>query len=137
MPSRNSPQARSAESLCLFESFCIPSDFPDWGPEAGLEMRWTMNKTASAESYLGVICLHCKKPVPLIAQPADKPSIEASEGLASASASAKRVFLAWCHACNREAPYSATEIVTFAGPAPMSHFHPRSLQAMHKAGGAC
>lgn len=95
-----------------------------------------MNQTESALHYLGVICLHCKRPVPVQLQPADQPLPERSADSALTDSSANRVFLAWCQVCNREAPYATSEIVKFSGPAPLSHFRPRPTQAMQKTSGA-
>jgi hypothetical protein len=69
--------------------------------------------------YRGVACLHCKKPVPLFAEP---------EGAESPAGPAllPGVMLVWCQACRKEYPYSTGDIMHYDGPPPPKNFkiHP-------------
>ena len=79
----------------------------------------------------GVFCLHCKEPISV---PVDFPGRQKSTGARKMlSLDEDRVFLAWCRACSREAPYSTREIVAFLSRAPRPEVHSR-LWAMRQAG---
>jgi hypothetical protein len=69
--------------------------------------------------YRGVACLHCKKPVPLFAEP---------EGAESPAGPAllPGVMLVWCQTCRKEYPYSTGDIMHYDGPPPPKNFkiHP-------------
>jgi hypothetical protein len=69
--------------------------------------------------YRGVACLHCKKPVPLYAEP------EGAENPAG-PALLPGVLLVWCHSCCKEYPYSTEDIMHYDGPPPPKNFqfHP-------------
>lgn len=85
----------------------------------------------TAHQDWGVFCLHCKEPIPLQVDFPGRQTSSATSGLLSLDED--RVFLAWCQACFREAPYSTREIVAFLSPAPRPGVHAR-LWAMRQAG---
>ena len=67
-------------------------------------------KTESERSW-GVVCLHCRKPFPVPYEPAEPSEPEESEPRGES----RTLFLAWCPACNREAPYAVGELVSLPG----------------------
>lgn len=70
-----------------------------------------MEQKTESERFWGVICLHCRKPfpVPYEPEPAGTQEIEANEEV-------RTLFLAWCPACHREAPYVVSELISLPGP---------------------
>lgn len=70
-----------------------------------------MEEKAESEQSWGVICLHCRKPFPVPYEPAESSEQEESES----SGPSRTLFLAWCPACNREAPYAVGELVRVPG----------------------
>ena len=63
---------------------------------------------ATKESYRGVVCGTCRQPIPLPALLQDRDFSDDSE-------SAPRVFSLRCRACEKEKPYSASNVVEFEG----------------------
>jgi hypothetical protein len=76
-----------------------------------------MTQEQVQQSYRGVICLHCKNPIPISPLVA---SIE-SEGSASEATPGRhqkcQVFHLRCVACGKEKPYKIGEICEFEGTA--------------------
>ena len=61
-------------------------------------------------TFRGVVCLHCKAPIPV---PAIVDSLQASEGDSAPRKS--QVFNVRCPECHKEKPYRTREIVDFEG----------------------
>ena len=72
--------------------------------------------------YWAVVCLRCKNPIPLYAEPTD--SEAQSSGSTAATPMEPGVLLVWCSTCGREYPYSTGDIVNYSGPCP-----PQSLRS--------
>ncbi len=71
-----------------------------------------MNSVTERQSYRGVTCLHCKKPIaisPLVA------SIESETQADEASPRKCQVFHLRCVSCGKEKPYKIGEILEFEG----------------------
>jgi hypothetical protein len=63
----------------------------------------------SKESYRGVLCMSCRKPIPV-------PGILVSlDRVNETTDRQERVFSLRCRCCNREKPYRTSEIVEFEG----------------------
>jgi hypothetical protein len=63
-------------------------------------------------TFRGVVCLHCKAPVPV---PAIVGSLHASGDEAESSQRKSQVFNLRCPYCHKEKPYRTREIVEFEG----------------------
>ncbi len=63
-------------------------------------------------TFRGVVCLHCKAPVPV---PAIVGSLQAASGEAESSQRKSQVFNIRCPSCHKEKPYRTREIVDFEG----------------------
>lgn len=63
-------------------------------------------------TFRGVVCLHCKAPVPV---PAIVGSLQAADGEAESSQRKSQVFNLRCPSCHKEKPYRTREIVDFEG----------------------
>jgi hypothetical protein len=64
-------------------------------------------------TFRGVVCLHCKAPIPV---PAIVSSVqESAGGEAEASPRKSQVFNLRCPSCHKEKPYRTREIVDFEG----------------------
>jgi hypothetical protein len=63
-------------------------------------------------TFRGVVCLHCKAPVPV---PAIVRSLQAASGEAESSQRKSQVFNLRCPSCHKEKPYRTREIVDFEG----------------------
>ena len=64
-------------------------------------------------SFRGVLCLHCKAPIPV---PAIVSKLQAAESSGLEISPAKsQVFTLRCPACLKEKPYRTSEIMTFEG----------------------
>ena len=63
-------------------------------------------------TFRGVVCLHCKAPVPV---PAIVHSLQAASGEAESSQRKSQVFNIRCPSCHKEKPYRTREIVDFEG----------------------
>jgi hypothetical protein len=74
-------------------------------------------------TFRGVVCLHCKAPVPV---PAIVGSLQAASEDAESSQRKSQVFNLRCPSCHKEKPYRTREIVDFEGTAEtaMSLEHP-------------
>ena len=71
-----------------------------------------MNSVTERQSYRGVTCLHCKKPIaisPMVA------SIESGTQAEEASPRKCQVFHVRCVSCGKEKPYKIAEIIEFEG----------------------
>src|SRR5690242_9212628 len=88
-----------------------------------------MTQEQVQQSYRGVVCLHCKNPIPISPLVA---SIEAERPQATVGGHQKcQVFHLRCAACGKEKPYKIDEIRQFDG-APASepiYSQPRSSYA--------
>src|ERR1700688_3184194 len=63
--------------------------------------------------FRGVVCLHCKAPIPV---PAIVGSLQATENAGTeASLRKSQVFNLRCPSCHKEKPYRTREIVEFEG----------------------
>jgi len=66
-----------------------------------------MKEEGTRTEFLGVCCLHCRRPIPLYAGPP------------SAAPDVKRgVVIAWCSSCGKESPYPAERISHYEGSLP-------------------
>ena len=64
-------------------------------------------------TFRGVVCLHCKAPIPV---PAIVSSLQTSAGNDNESSQRKsQVFNLRCPSCHKEKPYRTREIVAFEG----------------------
>lgn len=63
-------------------------------------------------TFRGVVCLHCKAPVPV---PAIVGSLQAANEGSESSARKSQVFNLRCPSCHKEKPYRTREIVDFEG----------------------
>jgi len=63
-------------------------------------------------TFRGVVCLHCKAPVPV---PAIVGSLLAASADAESSQRKSQVFNLRCPCCHKEKPYRTREIVDFEG----------------------
>jgi len=63
-------------------------------------------------TFRGVVCLHCKAPVPV---PAIVRSLQASNEGNESSQRKSQVFNLRCPSCHKEKPYRTREIVDFEG----------------------
>jgi hypothetical protein len=63
-------------------------------------------------TFRGVVCLHCKAPVPV---PAIVGSLQAASDTAEPSLRRSQVFNLRCPSCHKEKPYRTREIVDFEG----------------------
>ena len=73
-------------------------------------------------TFRGVVCLHCKAPIPV---PAIVGSLQASSNEESESSQRKsQVFNLRCPCCLKEKPYRTREIVAFEGKPATSMFFP-------------
>lgn len=79
-----------------------------------------MTLETERQSFRGVVCLHCKAPIPVPAIVRDFQAALPQEGGGS---SRSAVFNVRCPVCHKEKPYRIREIVNFEGtPAPMAPF---------------
>lgn len=92
-------------------------------------------------TFRGVVCLHCKAPIPV---PAIVGSLQASGNEATESSQRKsQVFNIRCPQCHKEKPYRTREIVEFEGttetamtpasPAPLHWYAQNGLTRAAKA----
>jgi hypothetical protein len=63
-------------------------------------------------TFRGVVCLHCKAPVPV---PAIVASLQAASEGSESSQRKSQVFNLRCPSCHKEKPYRTREIVDFEG----------------------
>lgn len=63
-------------------------------------------------TFRGVVCLHCKAPVPV---PAIVRSLQAASDEPESSQRKSQVFNLRCPSCHKEKPYRTREIVDFDG----------------------
>lgn len=74
-----------------------------------------MTMEAERQTFRGVICLHCKAPIPV---PAIVSNLQASANEGTESSQRKsQVFNIRCPQCHKEKPYRTREIVDFQGTA--------------------
>lgn len=71
-----------------------------------------MTIEADRQIFRGVVCLHCKAPIPV---PAIVHSLEVSSEEESQSPRNSQVFNLRCPSCHKEKPYRTREIVDFEG----------------------
>jgi hypothetical protein len=66
-----------------------------------------MREDKRQTEFLGVCCLHCRRPIPLYAGPrAGAPDVK------------RGVVVAWCGSCGKESPYPAERISNYEGALP-------------------
>jgi hypothetical protein len=87
-----------------------------------------MTMEAERQTFRGVVCLHCKAPIPVPAI-VGSPQASANEG-AESSQRKSQVFNIRCPQCHKEKPYRTREIVDFEGTAEgaMAPEHPAPLR---------
>jgi hypothetical protein len=93
-----------------------------------------MTLETQSQSFRGVVCLHCKAPVPVPAIVRDSQAALLQEAGASSDRSA--VFNIRCPVCHKEKPYRTREIVSFEGtPEPMAPFAQPATSRLFPLGG--
>jgi hypothetical protein len=90
-----------------------------------------MEQKVEPERNWGVICLHCGRPFPVPFKPSESQESEA----AGIDILSRRIFLAWCPACNREAPYSVGEITDLDEPQAVSNSAASAIPGFKSAAG--
>jgi len=86
-----------------------------------VDERFEMTFQMERQSFLGVVCLHCKAPIPVPAIVQEFQMTPLQEAGASRNKSA--VFNLRCSLCHKEKPYRTSEIVNFEGtPEPVAPF---------------
>jgi hypothetical protein len=68
--------------------------------------------------YWVVLCLGCRNPIPLYAEPVDASAAPRSSGVDVQVTDERPYFRAWCLECGREYPYLA-EAMTWTGEPPV------------------
>jgi hypothetical protein len=71
-----------------------------------------MTLEAERSTFRGVVCLHCKAPVPV---PAIVGNMQAADEGTDAFQRKSQVFNLRCPSCHKEKPYRTREIVDFEG----------------------
>jgi hypothetical protein len=80
-----------------------------------------MTEEIAAQRYRGVVCGHCRQPIPV---PAIVEKIASSEAESPADEKSIRKFHLRCRVCQREKAYRMGDIVEFEGtPRPRSRSH--------------
>jgi hypothetical protein len=96
--------------------------------------RLDMTLETERKYFRGVVCLHCKAPVPVPSIVRDSQAALVQEAGASGDRSA--VFNLRCPVCHKEKPYRTREIVNFEGtPGPMAPFAPPAPTGFFPLGG--
>jgi len=80
-----------------------------------------MTKQAEQPTFRGVVCLHCKAPIP-VPPIVGSLQLAGSEGTES-SQRKSQVFNIRCPQCHKEKPYRTREIVEFEGTSEMAMTH--------------
>jgi hypothetical protein len=88
-----------------------------------------MNTQTEQPTFLGVVCLHCKAPIPV-------PAVvgHTGDGLQTAAELPQRnsqVFNVRCPGCHKERPYWTKEIVNFTGTPEMTIYSARPVSVQH------
>jgi hypothetical protein len=93
-----------------------------------------MTLDTERQSFRGVVCLHCKAPIPVPAIVRNIQETLLKE--AGASRENSSVFNVRCPSCHKEKPYRIREIVDFEGaPQPMTPFaQPNSVRPFQLGG---
>lgn len=80
-----------------------------------------MTLETERQSFQGVVCLHCKAPIPVPSIVRNSQTAPLQEAGAASDRSA--VFNVRCPICHKEKPYRTREIVSFEGtPGPVAPF---------------
>lgn len=74
-----------------------------------------MTLETEREHFRGVVCLHCKAPIPVPAIVGTQVNTLHGEGQLEASQAKSLVFTLRCPNCHKEKPYRTREIVNFDG----------------------
>jgi len=74
-------------------------------------------------TFRGVICLHCKEPVPV---PAIVGNPKSATGEGESRTGRSQVFNVRCPACHKEKPYRTSEILEFEGSPNQVNLRPAS-----------
>jgi len=77
--------------------------------------RSEMTLETERQHFRGVICLHCKSPIPVPAIVGAQENAIQGEERAESSQANSRVFTLRCSNCHKEKPYRTREIVDFDG----------------------
>ena len=73
-----------------------------------------MTETQQVFRYWFVNCVGCRNPIPLYAEPVERPEMAASAECQPASE--RGYFRAWCMECGREYPYLAEAMISTDEP---------------------
>jgi len=77
-----------------------------------------MESEKQSHRYWAVVCLRCKKPIPLYAEPTGSEAEPQLSGSTAVAEMEPGVLLVWCSNCGKEYPYSTSDIVNYPGPRP-------------------
>lgn len=102
------------------------------GKACRLQPGECMDQKIEPERNWGVSCLHCGKPFPVPFEPSESSESETSE----TNRTSRRLFLAWCPSCNREAPYSVADMVRLQGRHAVSSAASEAAATVKTAAGA-
>lgn len=91
-----------------------------------------MNETPQSE-FSGVICIHCRKPIPLRTEPPESEDVAQKPPPIVVSSTESPVFLVWCDECLKEAPYATSEIIQCLGARLPENFRPHPVFTRLKA----
>jgi len=85
-----------------------------------------MNEMLQCE-FSGVICIHCRKPIPLRPEPPGSEGVAQEFPTVSGPSTESTVFLVWCDECLKEAPYATSEITKCLGANLPQNFRPHPV----------
>lgn len=74
-----------------------------------------MNQQLKKQGYAGVVCRCCRQPIPLPTIVVNMASETENDRLSPGETPRGRAFSLRCRACDKEMPYSTSEIVDFEG----------------------
>jgi len=74
-----------------------------------------MTLETERQHFRGVVCLHCKAPIPVPAVVGTREYAAHEEEQAGSPQANSRVFTLRCSSCHKEKPYRTHEIVDFEG----------------------
>lgn len=90
-----------------------------------------MNEMLQCE-ISGVICIHCKKPIPLRTEPPGSEDAAQESLTVFGRSTESTMFLVWCDECLKEAPYATSDITKCLGANLPQNFRPHPVFARLK-----
>lgn len=85
-----------------------------------------MNEMLQCE-FSGVICIHCRKAIPLRTEPPGSEGAAQESPIVFRSSEGSTVFLVWCDECLKEAPYATSDITKCLGANLPQNFRPHPV----------